>query len=53
LITVPEGGVDLAQIEKEYIRQALLTAEGNQTKAAMLLNVSRDVLRYRMQKLDL
>jgi two-component system response regulator AtoC len=53
LITVPEGGVDLPQIEKEYIRQALLTAEGNQTKAAMLLNVSRDVLRYRMQKLDL
>jgi two-component system response regulator AtoC len=53
VITVPEGGVDLGWIESEYIRQALLTAEGNQTKAAMLLNVTRDVLRYRMQKLDL
>jgi two-component system response regulator AtoC len=52
-ITVPEGGVDLAQIEKEYIRQALLTAEGNQTKAAKLLNITRDVLRYRMQRLEL
>jgi two-component system response regulator AtoC len=52
-ITVPEEGVDLARIETEYIRQALLTAEGNQTKAAKLLNVTRDVLRYRMQKLDL
>jgi two-component system response regulator AtoC len=52
-ITMPEEGVDLAQIESEYIRQALLTAEGNQTKAAKLLRVTRNVLRYRMQKLDL
>jgi two-component system response regulator AtoC len=53
VITVPEEGVDLARIEQEYIRQALLTADGNQTKAAMLLSITRDALRYRMQKLDL
>lgn len=50
-ITIPKEGLDLAEVEKSYIKQALNTANGNQTKAARLLNISRDTLRYRMQKL--
>jgi len=33
------------------VRQALKRADGNQTRAAHLLGISRDSLRYRMQKL--
>ncbi len=50
-ITVPADGIDLAQIEKEFIKQALITANGNKSRAAKLLHITRDVLRYRMQKL--
>ena len=50
-ITVPADGIDLAQIEMEFIKQALITANGNKSRAAKLLNITRDVLRYRMQKL--
>lgn len=52
-ITVPEEGIDLAEVEKEFIKQAIYTAGGNQTKAAKLLKITRDVLRYRMQKLNI
>ncbi len=52
-ITIPEGGIGLAEVEKELIKQALDKVSGNQTKAARLLKISRDVLRYRMQKLHL
>jgi DNA-binding NtrC family response regulator len=49
-IKIPPGGVDIEEIEKELIRQALEQAKWNQTKAAKLLNLTRDALRYRMQK---
>jgi DNA-binding NtrC family response regulator len=47
---IPPGGIDIEEVEKELIRQALDIVRGNQTKAARLLNLSRDTLRYRMQK---
>ena len=37
----------------DYCRQALELASGNQTRAAQLLGISRDALRYRMQKFAL
>jgi two-component system, NtrC family, response regulator AtoC len=46
----PEGGLDIENVERELIRQALDRAGRNQTKAAKLLNLTRDALRYRMQK---
>jgi len=49
-IKIPPCGVDIEEIEKELIRQALEQAKWNQTRAAKLLNLSRDALRYRMQK---
>ncbi len=49
-VKLPPGGIDIEKVEKELIRQALDTTRGNQTKAAKLLNLTRDTLRYRMQK---
>ncbi|HTG81698.1 MAG TPA: sigma-54 dependent transcriptional regulator [Geobacteraceae bacterium] len=47
---LPPEGVDIEEVEKELIRQALETADGNQSKAAKLLNLGIDAFRYRMKK---
>ncbi|MEK7197116.1 MAG: sigma-54 dependent transcriptional regulator [Nitrospirota bacterium] len=49
-IKIPPGGLDIEEVEKELIRQALDITRGNQTKSSRLLNITRDALRYRMQK---
>ena len=46
-------GIDLYELEKELIRQALVLSRGNQTKASRLLAVTRDTLRYKMKKYSL
>ena len=53
LSMLPPGGVDLADVEEQLVRQALVRANGNQTQAATLLGLSRDQFRYRMQKYEL
>lgn len=50
---VPAEGLDLAQVERQLIESALQRAEGNKSKAAQLLGMSRDKLRYRMEKYSL
>ncbi len=52
-IHIPDDGIGLTEVERELIKQALNKASGNQTKAARLLKISRDVLRYRIQKLNI
>ena len=47
---LPEQGVRLSDLERELIEQALERAEGNRTRAAALLGLSRDTLRYRLEK---
>jgi len=49
-LTLPEEGIDLEELEKDMIRQALEKTEGNQTKAAKLLGISRYTLIYRLEK---
>lgn len=49
-IEIPREGVDLVKIEKEIILQALSRADGNVSKAARILNIGREALRYRMKK---
>jgi DNA-binding NtrC family response regulator len=45
--------LSLKNSERALIVQALEKTGGNKTKAAALLGISRDVLRYRMKKLHL
>ncbi len=52
-LQLPTGGVDLDKVEEQLVRQALHRTGGNQTQAARLLTLSRDQLRYRMQKYGL
>jgi len=52
-IKIPLGGINIEEVEKELISQALEMTKGNQTRAAKLLNLTRDALRYRMQKFNI
>ena len=47
---LPASGASLAEWERAMILKALTEARGNQTKAARILGVSRDTLRYRLAK---
>jgi DNA-binding NtrC family response regulator len=49
-LNLPPAGLDFHQLENKLLRQALALAGGNQTKAARLLNLSRDTFRYRLEK---
>jgi len=49
-VNFPPGGIVWADLEKSLIEQALAQAGGNQVRAAKLLGLSRDALRYRMDK---
>jgi DNA-binding NtrC family response regulator len=50
--TLPPKGVDLESVEMSLVEQALQRSNGNQTRAAELLGISRDQLRYRLKKLE-
>ena len=52
-IKIPHGGIDIEGVERKLIKRALEMTRGNQTRAAKLLNITRDALRYRMQKFGL
>jgi len=49
-LRIPPEGIDIEDVERELIRQALEIAEGNQSKAAQKLNLGIDAFRYRMKK---
>jgi transcriptional regulator with PAS, ATPase and Fis domain len=48
--TLPERGIQLDSLEADLIHQALTRTQGNRSKSAKLLGLSRDTLVYRMQK---
>jgi DNA-binding NtrC family response regulator len=47
---LPSQGIDFRELEREVLTQALKLASGNQTRAASLLGLTRDQVRYRMAK---
>lgn len=49
-LVIPKEGIDLEKVEETLIKKALEAAQNNQSKAARLLNLTRDTLRYRMKK---
>ncbi len=53
LVQLPPEGVALAEVELDLIQQALSRSKRNVTQAAKLLGLSRDTLRYRMEKYGL
>jgi len=50
---LPASGVDLEQLERSLVVQALDRSGWNQTKAAGLLGLNRDQIRYRVEKFKL
>jgi DNA-binding protein Fis len=45
--------MDLERWERAMIEQALRDCDGNQTRTAQRLGISRDTLRYRLKKFGL
>jgi two-component system, NtrC family, response regulator AtoC len=50
---LPAEGVNLDEVERQLLTQALERAGGNQTQAAQLLGINRDQVRYRIEKFGL
>jgi two-component system response regulator AtoC len=50
---LPAEGVNLEEVERQLLVQALDRAGGNQTQAAQLLGINRDQVRYRVEKFGL
>ncbi len=50
---LPATGVDLEQLERSLLIQALRRCHGNQTRAGGLLGLNRDQIRYRIEKFGL
>ena len=48
--TLPEKGFNLSDLEQTVIRMALDKAQGNRSRAARLLGLTRDTLLYRIKK---
>ncbi|OHB77080.1 MAG: Fis family transcriptional regulator [Planctomycetes bacterium RBG_16_59_8] len=53
IFQLPPNGVVIEELERNLVEQALHRTSGNQTKAAELLGITRDQLRYRMEKFKL
>jgi transcriptional regulator with GAF, ATPase, and Fis domain len=52
-VELPPNGIDLEQLERSLVFQALEGSRWNQTKAAALLGLNRDQIRYRIEKFKL
>ena len=50
---LPAGGINLEELEQSLVVQALERSGWNQTKAATLLGLNRDQIRYRIEKFKL
>ena len=52
-VELPPTGIDLEQLERSLVEQALVRSGWNQTRAAVLLGLNRDQIRYRIEKFKL
>jgi DNA-binding NtrC family response regulator len=50
VISLPQHGISLVEVEKQMILEALKRCGGNQTRAARYLGMSRRTLAYRLEK---
>jgi DNA-binding NtrC family response regulator len=49
-VTLPPAGVPLEELEREILKQALHQCEGNVSRAARFLSITRQTFIYRMKK---
>jgi len=52
-VELPATGIDLEQLERSLVVQALERSGWNQTRAATMLGLNRDQIRYRIEKFKL
>ena len=52
-VELPAAGIDLDQLERSLVIQALERTGWNQTRASALLGLNRDQIRYRIEKFHL
>ena len=52
-VALPANGIDLDQLEQSLVFQALERSGWNQTRAAALLGLNRDQIRYKIEKFKL
>jgi len=56
-INITDSGIDLNEelekVERKIVEKALEKTKGSKTKAAELLHITLDSLRYRIEKLDI
>jgi two-component system, NtrC family, response regulator AtoC len=52
-VELPASGIDLEQLERSLVVQALTRTGWNQTRASALLGLNRDQIRYRIEKFHL
>ena len=50
---IPPEGISMNEIEKSLLKKALSDTNGNQTKAAKLLGITRETIKYKMKKYNL
>jgi len=50
ILELPAEGLDVEALERDLVRQALDRVQGNQSRAAQLLGMTRDQIRYRIEK---
>ncbi len=53
VLSLPREGIDMEELERDLVVQALERAGGNQSRAAQMLGMSRDQIRYRIEKFRL
>jgi DNA-binding NtrC family response regulator len=51
-LDIPDSGIDLDEVERTLILKALEKTEGNVSRAARLLGLSRRTLQYRLEKIQ-
>lgn len=52
-LNIPPNGTSLEEVERVLVEGALRQCNGNQSRAARLLDISRDAMRYKMKKFNL
>ena len=50
IFTLPSEGISLEEVENDFVHRATAKTGGSITRAAYLLNISRDEMRYRLKK---